>query len=202
MSKMGASIISHKKNLVEFRVFAHDKQDVSLVIKDGERHKIIPLTEEQPHLYSKVIEGYGLNLLYKFMIDGEVLPDPYADYQPEGVHGFSQLIDHAAYQWRDMHWRGRRQEDLTIMEIHIGTFTRAGTIRAVADKLSYLAELGVTAVELMPVIQTPGRWNWGYDGTNLFTVNHNYGTPADLKYFVDCCHARNMAVIQIGRAHV
>lgn len=195
MTKMGAAIIDRKKNLVEFRVFARDKKDISVVIKDGDRKTVFPMAEEQPHLYSTVIRGEGPNLLYKFQVDGREYPDPYAHYQPGGVHGYSQLIDHEAYQWRDSHYRGIKPQELIIMEIHVGTFTRAGTFRAAVEKLDYLSELGITAVELMPVAQTPGRWNWGYDGTNLFSVNHNYGTPGDLKHLVDCCHAKNIAVI-------
>lgn len=195
MTKMGAAIIDRKKNLVEFRVFACDKKEVGVVIKEGDSKTVFPLAEEQPHLYSTVIRGEGLNLLYKFQVDGREYPDPYAHYQPGGVHGYSQVIDHEAYQWRDSNYRGIKQQELIIMEIHVGTFTRAGTFRAAVEKLDYLSELGITAVELMPVAQTPGRWNWGYDGTNLFSVNHNYGTPGDLKHLVDCCHAKNMAVI-------
>ena len=195
MTKMGAAIIDRKKNLVEFRVFARGKKEVGVVIKDGDGKKVFQMAEEQPNLYSTVIRGEELNLLYKFQVDGREYPDPYAHYQPGGVHGYSQLIDHEAYQWRDSHYRGIKPQELIIMEIHVGTFTRAGTFRAAAEKLDYLAELGITAVELMPVAQTPGRWNWGYDGTNLFSVNHNYGTPGDLKHLVDCCHAKNIAVI-------
>ena len=195
MTKMGAGIIDRKKNLVEFRVFARDKKEVSVVIKDGDRKTVFPMAEEHPHLYSTVIRGEGPNLLYKFQVDGREYPDPYAHYQPGGVHGYSQLIDHQAYQWRDSHYRGIKPQELIIMELHVGTFTRAGTFRAAVEKLDYLSELGITAVELMPVAQTPGRWNWGYDGTSLLSVNHNYGTPGDLKHLVDCCHAKNMAVI-------
>lgn len=195
MTKMGATIIDRKKKLVEFRVFARDKKEVSVVIKDGDSKTVVPMVEEQPHLYRTVINSAQPNLLYKFQLDGRKYPDPYSHFQPEGVHGYSQLIDHEAYQWRDSHYQGIKPEELIIMEIHVGTFTRSGTFRAAVEKIDYLSELGITAVELMPVAQAPGRWNWGYDGTNLFSVNHNYGTPGDLKYLVDCCHAKNIAVI-------
>ncbi|MDH7576838.1 MAG: malto-oligosyltrehalose trehalohydrolase [Bacillota bacterium] len=196
MFKMGANIINREKSEVSFRVFAFNKRKVSVVIKAGDRQKVFPMSEEKPHIYSTVIGGLGLDLLYRFRIDDEGdFPDPYSNFQPFGVHGFSKLVDHAEYQWRDCHWKGRSLEELIIMELHVGTFTGAGTFRGVVGKLDYLLELGVNAIELMPVVQAPGRWNWGYDGVNLFSVNHNYGTPHDLKYLVDCCHQKQLAVI-------
>ncbi len=196
MFKMGANIIDRAKSKIAFRVFAYNKRKVSVVIKTGEQQKVFPMAEEKPHIYSTVIEGLGLNLLYKFRIDDEgEFPDPYSNFQPFGVHGFSQLIDHEEYQWQDGNWKGENPEELMIMEIHVGTFTKVGTFQAVVERLDYLLELGVNTIELMPVVQTPGRWNWGYDGANLFSVYHNYGTPDDLKYLVDRCHQKQIAVI-------
>lgn len=196
MFNMGANIIDRAKSRVSFRVFAYNKRKVSLIVKTGERQTVFPMTEEAPHIYSTVVEGLGLDLLYKFRLDEEgEFPDPYSNFQPFGVHGFSRLIDHEAYRWQDLQWKGKCLEELVIMEIHVGTFTEAGTFRAMVEKLDYLLELGVNAIELMPVVQTPGRWNWGYDGVNLFSVNHNYGTPDDLKYLVDCCHQKQIAVV-------
>lgn len=196
MFKMGANIIDREKREVLFRVFAYDKREVAVVVKSGGAIKELPMTEETPNVYSAVTAGVSLDLLYKFKIDGDqAYPDPYSCFQPFGVHGFSRLIDHEDYRWRDANWQGKDIEDLLIMEIHTGAFSGAGTFKAVAERLDYLLELGVNAVELMPVAQTPGRWNWGYDGVNLFSVNHNYGGPDDLKYLVDCCHQKNIAVI-------
>lgn len=193
MLKMGASIINGG---VSFRVFAYNRKRVALVIHRNGREEVFPMTEEEPHLYSTVLEGAGPGLLYKFRLDDEGdFPDPYSHYQPEGVHGFSQVIDHNSYRWQDENWRGRNLEELVIMEIHVGTFSEEGTFKGVADRLDYLKELGVNAIELMPVVQTPGRWNWGYDGANLFSVNNNYGTPDDLKQLIDTCHREQIAVI-------
>ncbi|MFW5986061.1 MAG: malto-oligosyltrehalose trehalohydrolase [Halanaerobiales bacterium] len=214
---MGASIIGGKEKRIKFRVFAYDKQNVGVIIKSGGNRKEFPLIENKPDIYSGEIplrnikiEHYSGNnslssttvknstvnyLLYKFKIEGKAYPDPYSNFQPQGVSGFSQLIDHEQYQWHDRGWDGIELEKFIIMEIHIGTFSKAGTFQGVIKKLNYLKELGINAIELMPVNQTPGRWNWGYDGTGLFTVNHNYGTPDDLKQLVDCCHQKNMAVI-------
>ncbi len=196
MFKMGANIINSEKSIVSFKVFALDRQEVSVVVKSGDKKTVFPMIEEMPYVYSTIIEGIGLDLLYKFKLDGDKeYPDPYANFQPFGVHGFSKLVDHETYRWQDDHWPGRAIEKLVIIEIHVGTFSDTGTFDGVAEKLDYLVELGVNAIELMPVTQTPGRWNWGYDGVNLFSVNHNYGTPDNLKHLVDRCHQKNLAVI-------
>lgn len=196
MRKMGYSIIDREKARIEFRVFAYQKEKVSLLLQTKDGEKIIPMEQEEAHIYSTVIEGLGLDLLYKFRIENEGdYPDPYSNYQPQGVHGFSQIIDHASYSWNDKEWKGIDLDKLIIYELHTGTFSPEGTFRGVVNKLDYLLELGINAIELMPVTQTPGRWNWGYDGANLFSVNKNYGTPDDLKYLVDTCHQKGIGVI-------
>ncbi|NMB34985.1 MAG: malto-oligosyltrehalose trehalohydrolase [Firmicutes bacterium] len=203
MQKMGANILDHERGKVEFRVFAFRKKEVALVLKNGPTGdpdnpglSIIPMQEETPHIYSTCIEGRGLDLLYKFRIADEGdLPDPRSRFQPEGVHGFSQVIDPGSYRWRAGNWKGKRPGELIIYELHTGTFTPQGTFKAITERLDYLQELGVNALELMPVCQTPGKWNWGYDGANLFSVNNNYGTPDELKELIDNCHLRGFAVI-------
>lgn len=196
MRKMGYSIIDREKARIEFRVFAYQKEKVSLLLQTKDGEKIIPMEQEEAHIYSTVVEGLGLDLLYKFRIENEGdYPDPYSNYQPQGVHGFSQIIDHASYSWNDKEWKGIDLDKLIIYELHTGTFSPEGTFRGVVNKLDYLLELGINAIELMPVTQTPGRWNWGYDGANLFSVNKNYGTPDDLKYLVDTCHQKGIGVI-------
>ncbi|MCF8010261.1 MAG: malto-oligosyltrehalose trehalohydrolase [Clostridiales bacterium] len=196
MLKMGANIIDRKNNKIEFRVFAYNKQQVSVIISSKEGQKEFLMQQEKPHVYSSVIECPELTPLYKFKIDGDKdYPDPYSNFQPYGVHGFSRVIDHGTYQWQNTYWEGKDLEELITMEIHVGTFSNEGTLKGLVNKLGYLSELGINAVELMPVTQTPGRWNWGYDGANLFSVNHNYGAPDDLKYLVDQCHKYGIAVI-------
>lgn len=189
-------MIDREKEAVEFRVFAYDKKNVELLLRlDDNREKTIPMQEESPHVHSTIVEGLGLELLYKFRLGtaGD-FPDPYAAFLPAGVHGFSRVTDHAAFAWQAEGWPGIPLEKLIFYEIHTGTFSPQGTFQGIAAKLDYLQELGVNALELMPVTQTPGRWNWGYDGANLFSVNVNYGTPNDLKALVDACHRRQMAV--------
>ncbi len=193
---MGAQIQDRSKQKIWFQVFAFNKKGVSLLLQSGEAEQVIPMNQEEPYIYRTEVEGLGLDLLYKFRIKEEGdFPDPYSQYQPQGIHSYSQVIDQEAYQWQDGSWKGRELEEMIIYEMHIGTFTPEGTFRAAVDRLDYLLDLGINTVELMPVVQTPGKWNWGYDGINFFSVNKNYGTPDDLKYLVDCCHQKGLSVL-------
>jgi len=132
---------------------------------------------------------------YRFRIDGETLvPDPAARFQPGDVHGASEVIDPRTYGWADTAWAGLPPERLVFYELHVGTFTAAGTYAGVASRLDHLVSLGVTAVELMPLADFPGRWGWGYDGVLLFAPESRYGRPEDLKALVEACHARGLAV--------
>ncbi|MGH7396664.1 MAG: malto-oligosyltrehalose trehalohydrolase, partial [Candidatus Rokuibacteriota bacterium] len=132
---------------------------------------------------------------YRYRIDGETLvPDPAARFQPGDVHGPSEVIDPLAYAWADTGWAGVPRERLVFYELHAGAFTAAGTFKGVAERLDHLTSLGVTAVELLPVADFPGRWGWGYDGVLLFAPESTYGRPEDLKALVDACHARGLAV--------
>jgi maltooligosyltrehalose trehalohydrolase len=107
----------------------------------------------------------GAGTRYKFRIDGDVdIPDPASQFQPEDVHEPSEVIDHAAFQWQTKDWRGLPWERAVFLEAHVGTFTRAGTFSAMIERLDHLANTGITALELMPVADFSGRWNWGYDG--------------------------------------
>ena len=133
---------------------------------------------------------------YGFSLDGgDVLPDPRSPWQPEGPHGPSRVIDHDAFPWTDSEWKGAPLASAVVYELHVGTFTPEGTFDAAIDRLGYLVDLGVTAVELMPVAEFPGEHGWGYDGVSLFAPHHAYGGPEGLKRLVDACHARGLAVI-------
>jgi maltooligosyltrehalose trehalohydrolase len=132
---------------------------------------------------------------YRYRIDGRhLVPDPASRFQPDDVHGASEVIDPTAFAWRDEVWRGRAWEELVFYEVHLGTFTPEGTVQAAQARLDQLVDLGVTAVELMPVGDFPGRWGWGYDGVLIFAPESRYGRPETLKAFVDACHARGLAV--------
>jgi maltooligosyltrehalose trehalohydrolase len=133
---------------------------------------------------------------YQFLLDGEgPFPDPAARFQPEGVHGPSQVVDPAAYDWGDDDWAGVPREALVIYELHVGAFTPAGTFDAVRERLDYLQSLGVTAIELMPVHDFPGARNWGYDPAALFAPARPYGPPDALRRLVDAAHRAGLAVL-------
>ena len=132
---------------------------------------------------------------YEFVLpDGKHVPDPASRYQPEDVHGPSEVIDPAAYDWKIANWRGRRWHEAIIYELHVGTFTTEGTLLGAIERLDHLVELGVTAVELMPIADFPGTRNWGYDGVLLFAPDASYGRPEDLKAFIDAAHERGLMV--------
>jgi maltooligosyltrehalose trehalohydrolase len=132
--------------------------------------------------------------LYGFRVDGRgPFPDPASRYQPQGVHGPSQVIDPSAFRWTDHSWKGVAREKLLFYELHVGTFTPEGTFQSAAGKLPELKDLGITAVELMPVADFAGLRNWGYDGVALFAPARCYGTPEDLRSFVDRAHQLGLA---------
>jgi maltooligosyltrehalose trehalohydrolase len=122
-------------------------------------------------------------------------PDPVSRFQPDGVHGPSAVVDPAAFRWTDADWRGVPLADLRLYELHVGTFTQAGTFEAVIPHLPELRDLGLTAVELMPVAEFPGPRNWGYDGVHLFAPQSTYGGPEGLRRLVDAAHRTGLAVI-------
>jgi len=133
---------------------------------------------------------------YRFILsDGRRIADPASRFQPDDVDGPSEVIDPAAYRWHDARWRGRPWSNAVLYELHVGSFTEAGTFGAAAAKLEHLARVGVTAVSLMPIADFPGRRNWGYDGVMLFAPDSRYGRPEDLKAFVDAAHAHGLAVL-------
>jgi 1,4-alpha-glucan branching enzyme/maltooligosyltrehalose trehalohydrolase len=141
------------------------------------------------------VPGLGAGTRYGFRIGELVVPDPASRHQPDDVHGLSEVIDPDAYEWGDDTWRGRRWEEAVVYELHVGTFTDEGTFAAARSKLDYLADLGVTAIELMPLAEFPGRRGWGYDGVLPFAPEATYGRPEDLKAFVDAAHARGLMVM-------
>ncbi len=133
---------------------------------------------------------------YRFVLtDGSQVPDPASRFQPEDVHGPSEVIDPLAYRWRDGRWAGRPWTEAVVYELHVGAFTPEGTFRAAIDRLEHLVALGITAIELMPVADFPGRCNWGYDGVLLFAPDATYGRPDDLKALVEAAHARGLMVL-------
>ncbi len=133
---------------------------------------------------------------YSFEIDGaEPIPDPRSCFQPHGIHGPSQLIDNAEFEWTDAHWQAKPLASAIVYELHIGTFTPEGTFLSAIDRLPHLVNLGVTHLEIMPVNEFSGSYGWGYDGVDLYAPHHAYGGPEDLKRLVDACHRYGLAVV-------
>jgi maltooligosyltrehalose trehalohydrolase len=133
---------------------------------------------------------------YAYVLDGEgPFPDPRSMFQPTGVHGWSQCVDHSRFDWTDADWQAPPLAAGILYELHIGTFSDTGTFEGVIAKLPHLLELGVTHLELMPVCEFSGPRGWGYDGVDLFAPHHGYGCPDDLKRLVDACHRHGLAVI-------
>jgi maltooligosyltrehalose trehalohydrolase len=134
---------------------------------------------------------------YGFLLDDDpkAWPDPRSQWQPHGVHGASRVYDQSVFAWRDQGWQAPPIELAVIYELHVGTFTPQGTFAAAIERLDYLARLGITHVELMPVAAFPGGQGWGYDGASLFAVTEQYGGPDGLKQLVNACHARGLAVL-------
>jgi 1,4-alpha-glucan branching enzyme len=178
---------------VRFRLWAPSARQVVLVTSGEGEHTMVPLADGWREVF--VAEARA-GTRYAFRIDdGPTVPDPASRFQPEGVHGLSEVVDASAYAWPDGAWKGRDWDDAVIYELHVGTFTPAGTLRAAMAKLDHLVALGVTAVELMPLAQAPGTRGWGYDGVLLFAPHASYGSPEDLKDFVAAAHARGLMVL-------
>jgi maltooligosyltrehalose trehalohydrolase len=155
-----------------------------------------PMTRTDGGWWSVELRDAAPGSDYSFMLEGGApLPDPRSAWQPFGVHGPSRIVDHSAFRWSDRGWSAPELASGVIYELHIGTFTPAGTFDAAIDRLGHLVDLGATHVELMPVAEFPGDRGWGYDGVDLFAPHHDYGGPDGLKRLVDACHARGLAVI-------
>jgi maltooligosyltrehalose trehalohydrolase len=157
---------------------------------------VIPLPAEEHGYFGRTVSGVTAGDRYRYTVGGQgPFPDPVSRYQPEGVHGPSEVVDPSRFAWTDHHWRGVPPESLVLYELHVGTFTPEGTFRAIIERLPWLRDLGVTAIQLMPVADFPGARNWGYDGAALFAPARCYGTPDDLRAFVDSSHRHGLGVL-------
>jgi len=181
---------------VTFRVWAPSAHAVELVVEDGGGRGTYQMSQSGDHFFETSLANISAGSRYRYRLDGDrVLADPASRHQPDGPHGPSAVVDPAAFVWTDADWRGVPGRQLAIYELHVGTFTDEGTFAAAEARLGAIADLGVTAIELMPLAECAGRWNWGYDGVDLFAPSHNYGTPDDLRRFVNAAHAHGLAVI-------
>jgi len=180
---------------VQFRLWAPRLGRVQVVVRENPS-RIFPMHPEDDGEFAAVVEGLRDGADYMFLIDEErQFPDPVSRWQPQGVHGPSRVVDAASFPWSDSDWRGIPLEDYLIYELHTGTFTPEGTFESLIPRLPYLRELGVTAIELMPVAEFPGRRNWGYDGVGLYAPQSSYGGPTGLKTLIDACHREGLAVV-------
>ena len=189
---LGASYLGEGR--CHFCVWAPLVEEVGVhIVPPGER--TVPLHAGRGGYHTGRIDDIGPASLYLYVLDGRIeRPDPASRFQPQGVHGPSQVID-PAFPWADSCWFGLSLKDYVIYEIHVGTFTAQGTFEAVIAHLDGLRELGITALELMPVAQFPGNRNWGYDGVYPYAVQDSYGGPAGFKTLVNACHQKGLAVV-------
>jgi maltooligosyltrehalose trehalohydrolase len=159
------------------------------------RKKVSRLRRDEGGYHQATITGVEPGTLYLYRLDGDKeRPDPASRFQPRGVHGPSQVVN-PDFSWKDHGWIGLPWRDYIIYELHVGTFTPEGTFEAIIPRLHELKNLGITAIELMPVAQFPGTRNWGYDGTYAFAVQNSYGGPDGLKHLVNACHQLGLAVV-------
>ncbi|RPJ02979.1 MAG: malto-oligosyltrehalose trehalohydrolase, partial [Chloroflexi bacterium] len=177
-----------------FLVWAPNVEQVEVRVKTP-AERVFPLRRDERGYHYGLVEGLEPGGRYYYCLDQSVeRPDPASSFQPEGVHGPSEVID-PAFDWEDQGWFGLPLRDYLIYELHVGTFTPEGTFDAIIPLLPELIELGVTALELMPVAQFPGARNWGYDGVYPYAVQDSYGGPSGLKRLVNACHQCGLAVV-------
>lgn len=182
---------------VSFRTWAANKSRVELVMMDdsGASLQELPMSKDPEGYYQVENPEASAGMLYQYRLDGRLFPDPASRFQPHGVHGPSQIIDPSTFHWTDEGWRRPDITDWLIYELHVGTFTPQGAYLAIIDHFEHLIRLGITVIELMPIADFPGTRNWGYDGVALYAPCHSYGTPDDLRYFINAAHQAGLAVV-------
>lgn len=192
----GCGALSERDGVTRWRVWAPGAKQVELVLLDGERRRAVPMQREGRGYFQHTEKSVPDGQRYAYRLDGDSeLPDPCSLWQPDSVHGPSAVVRTDRFNWTDDGWRGLPRHDLVFYELHPGTFTPEGTFEAIIPRLSELRDLGVTAVEIMPVAQFPGSRNWGYDGVLPYAAQNSYGGPHGLWKLVDACHAAGLAVI-------
>ncbi|MFW5395180.1 MAG: maltooligosyl trehalose hydrolase [Candidatus Accumulibacter regalis] len=181
---------------VRFRLWAPGVDAVSLQLVQADGAAELPMTAVAGGWFDLTVAEAQAGNRYLFKLpDGLLVPDPASRYNPEDVHGASEIVAPAAFDWPDGEWRGRPWEEAVIYELHIGSFTKAGDFAGAIERLDYLVELGVTALEIMPVSDFPGQRNWGYDGVLPFAPDAAYGRPEDFKRLIAAAHERGLMVL-------
>jgi maltooligosyltrehalose trehalohydrolase len=179
------------------RVWAPSCHTVEVVVeREASRTVTIPLASEADGFFGGLLQDVRAGDRYWYRLDStRQRPDPVSRFQPDGPHGPSAIVDPAAYAWSDAGWPGVSAKGQVLYELHVGTFTSEGTWAAASEHLKDLAEVGVTVIEMMPIADFAGRWGWGYDGVNLYAPTRLYGSPDDLRRFVDRAHGLGLGVI-------
>jgi maltooligosyltrehalose trehalohydrolase len=189
---LGATCIGEGR--CQFCVWAPQAQKVEVHLL-APLERLLPLQQRERGYHQATVEGVEPGNIYRYRLDdAKELPDPASRFQPQGVHGPSQVLE-SSFSWEDCGWPGLPLRDYIIYELHVGTFTSEGTFEAIIPHLDGLKELGITAVEVMPVAQFPGSRNWGYDGVYPFAVQNSYGGPRSLKRLVSACHQKGLAIL-------
>jgi maltooligosyltrehalose trehalohydrolase len=189
----GAQLVDDQHT--RFRLWAPSAQAVELVLLDGAAPRILDMSDAGDGWRELTAEATA-GTRYRYRIDHELeVPDPASRHNPEDVHGASEVIDPSLFEWADDTWRGHPWSEAAIYELHVGTFSPEGTFSGIERRLDYLARLGVTAIELMPIAEFPGKRNWGYDGVLQFAPESSYGRPEDLKRLIAAAHARELMVM-------
>ncbi|MEP6692486.1 MAG: malto-oligosyltrehalose trehalohydrolase [Gemmatimonadaceae bacterium] len=191
----GATLIA--PDATRFSLWAPNAPRVAVRVHDGPAAGDHSLDARGGGVYEATVAGVTAGARYSYRLGGEArdYPDPVSRAQPDGVHGASQVVDPAAFAWSDAAWRGREMADLVISELHVGTFSDAGTFDAAIPFLAELRDVGVTAIEIMPVAEFPGTRNWGYDGVHPYAPQSSYGGADGLRRLVDAAHDRGLAVV-------
>lgn len=189
----GAQVL---EDTIRFRLWAPKASDVKLSLDSGGRQRLLTMNALERGWFELQTRDAKPGDLYRYVINGKLeIPDPASRFNPFDVHGPSQIIDPRGFEWADSEWRGRPWQEAVIYELHVGTFTAEGTFEGVMERLDYLAGLGITAIELMPVSDFPGSRNWGYDGVLPYAPDSSYGHPEDLKRLVQAAHQRDLMVL-------
>ncbi|MCP5420232.1 MAG: glycogen debranching protein GlgX [Gammaproteobacteria bacterium] len=181
---------------IRFRLWAPTAKKVDLLLETRQGAQAsLPMTALEDGWFDHITDWAQAGDRYRFRIDDDLaVPDPASRYNPQDAHGPSEIVDPTAFSWKDRQWRGRPWSEVVLYELHVGTFTPEGTFQALKNKLDYFLELGVTAIELMPLADFPGQRNWGYDGVLPFAPDASYGTPDDLKDLIQTAHAKGLMV--------
>lgn len=190
---LGATLLDD--NTCSFWVWAPLTKQAEVCLLETPECRVVLMHAKPCGYFHAVVDGVSAGALYRYQLNNEKLrPDPASRHQPQGVHGPSQVVTNW-FEWADSSWQGLPLEKYVLYELHVGTFTPQGTLDAIIPRISILKNLGITAIELMPVAQFPGNRNWGYDGVYPYAVQASYGGPIALKRLVDACHQHGIAVV-------